>query len=115
VNRAWVILYRHIGDYLFHLLIAPLASIRPMASLPMPNCESISYVCSPRTLLLEKYNLRFTGGADRMFGGDAENLTGGPTMRIIPHVACRIDLTVSLATICECLNVAWTSLFCKQF
>lgn len=47
-----------------------------------------------------------TGGAERMLGGEAENLTGGPTTRILPHVVCWIDLTVSRAVICECRNVA---------
>ena len=47
-----------------------------------------------------------TGGGERMLGGEAENLTGGPTTRILPHVVCRIDLIVSRAAICECRNVA---------
>jgi len=33
---------------------------------------------------------RYTGGGERMLGGEAENLTGGPTTRISPHVLCRI-------------------------
>ena len=47
-----------------------------------------------------------TGGAKRMLGDDSENLTGGPTTRIFPHVVCLIVLTVSLASICKCRNVS---------
>jgi hypothetical protein len=47
-----------------------------------------------------------TGGADRILGGDSENLTGGPTTRMFPQVVCCTDFTVSRAIICECRSVA---------
>src|SRR5579859_2016356 len=51
-----------------------------------------------------------TGGGDRILGGETENLTGGPTTLISPHVVWRIVFIVSRAWIWECLRVAWMSL-----
>jgi hypothetical protein len=50
----------------------------------------VSLLCVLRGPAVREVEDGCTGGGERMLGGEADNLTGGPTTRMLPHVLCRM-------------------------